>query len=390
MEEIRPRLPKHLAPFISDLKQMSVENVVQLFGNITSTTTETNQYEAKGVLTAFDGNGGIMPIEEYCDFYGLDRTKVRSSKLVTHTGVPFYNIAFDDREELEGIDLDEVRSSIESIISKDVFVPKSVAGDKVGVVKIADLHLGALIENLIKSKDYSVSILSERLVKASEIINRMNYKEVHVHILGDLIESFTGLSHINSWKNMEKGMYGAEAVKACANILHKCFLSRINNLATVKIIAGNHDRVTSNNSEDVSGDAGNLIAWGLELMGYDVEFNISVLTHLVDGINHINTHGHLGISRKTTKEICWDYGEQGVFNLISEGHLHSIIQKLSVAQRQKFQTTKDASVDHLRFNCPSFFTGNDFSEYLGYTSSAGFVIIENNGEGVPHQFNFSL
>ena len=34
-------------------------------------------------------------------------------------------------------------------------------------------------------------------------------------------------------------------------------------------------------------------------------------------------------------------------------------------------------------HCPSFFTGNAFSENLGYVSNSGFLISYNDGEGVP-------
>ena len=81
---------------------------------------------------------------------------------------------------------------------------------------------------------------------------------------------------------------------------------------------------------------------------------------------------------------------QGNYNLICEGHLHSIIQKLNVNQRDTYQTIKDDAVDHRRMNCPSFFTGNFFSEILGYTSESGFVITEDNGKGVPNVFYYAV
>jgi predicted phosphodiesterase len=49
----------------------------------------------------------------------------------------------------------------------------------------------------------------------------------------------------------------------------------------------------------------------------------------IDNINYILLHGHKGISRKATKDICWDYGKQGYFNVVLEGHLHSAIPKTS-------------------------------------------------------------
>ena len=359
----------------------------------TETTTDTNQYKPQQQMSAMKANGDIMSIDEYCMFYGIPVEHARTYKLVTHTGVPYYNIASNVLPQESYVNEQELKDLIEqglkNVNRTGLLNPNAMPG-KVGVVKIADLHLGAYVDNLIRTKNFSIDILANKLHDSATEINSRKYQEVHVHILGDLIESFTGLSHKNTWKGLDKAMVGAEAVKLVVKILHDNFLSRINNLGTVKVVAGNHDRVTSDNKEDVQGGAANLVCWGLELIGYDIEFNPLVITHNVDGICHILTHGHHPISKKSTKQLCWDYGVQGMYNLICEGHLHSIIQKLNINQRETYQTIKDDAVDHRRINCPSYFTGNFFSESLGYTSESGFIITENNGKGVPNVFYYAI
>lgn len=270
------------------------------------------------------------------------------------------------------------------------FETKIIDGHEVGVAVIADLHLGAYIDGLVNTKNYSIPILIEYLEAIVAKINKMGFKEVHVLFLGDMIESFTGLNHKNSWKGLQKGMIGAEVIKFSVNILHEKLLSKINNLKSVKLVAGNHDRLTSDKDEDTDGGACDLIAFGLELRGYNVEFHPTVISSEIDGINYILLHGHKGISRKATKDICWDFGKKGIYNVILEGHLHSIIQKLSVNMRGKHNIIKDDSVDHIRMNARSLFTGNGFSEDLGYTSNAGFSIITNNGKGLPNINNILL
>ena len=110
----------------------------------------------------------------------------------------------------------------------------------------------------------------------------------------------------------------------------------------------------------------------------------------MDGINHINLHGDKGISRKSTEKIILDYGIQGEYNLINEGHLHSVIEKLSIKQREKFEIVKDDSINHRRFYLPSFFTGNYYSATLGYTTNSGYFSIWNNGKNKPQFFNGSI
>lgn len=362
--------------------------------NIQFTETKTNQYNNnKTFLSAVKENGTIMNLQEYCEFYGLNSNDYKSHKLCTHAGGATYNLASKTTEDEIKIDIEKFKEHIENALSEvdTTFVKNETTPIKYkeGVIKLADLHFGALIKDLLKTHDYSSGILAKKLSETADMVNEIGFKKVHIHILGDLIESFTGLNHINSFKSLDTFEIGANAIKGCTLLLHK-FLSKINNLGSIKIIAGNHDRTSSSNKEDVEGEAANLISWGLDLIGYDVEFHHFVIKHVVEDICHILTHGHHGISKKSTKDICWDYGEKGMFNLICEGHLHSIIEKLSVNQRKLFKTVKDDSVDHRRMNCPSFFTGNGFSETLGYTSNSGFVITFNNGKGIPHVWYMSV
>ena len=355
------------------------------------TVTDTNQYTTEVSLSAQKPDGTIMSIDEYCEFYGIPFEQARTYKLVTHTGTPYYNIASNVLSQETYVSEQELKSLIEEGLKNVKYLTSNCDNNsKVGIVKLADLHLGAYVDNLIRTKNFSIDILANKLYDAASEVNDRGYSLVHVHILGDLIESFTGLSHKNTWKGLDKAMVGAEAVKLVVKILHDNFLSRIKNLGEVKVVAGNHDRVTSDNKEDVQGGAANLVCWGLELIGYRIEFNPLVITHIVDNICHILTHGHHAISKRSTKQLCWDYGVQGMYNLICEGHLHSIIQKSNVNSRDNFQTIKDDAVDHRRINCPSFFTGNFFSESLGYTSESGFIITENNGKGVPNVFYYAI
>lgn len=335
------------------------------------------------IMSAWKTSGGVMNIDEYCLHHGLPREDVRGYKLVSHTGVPFYNIQFREQAEGESVlDAEFVKLHLKNALKFKVETKtEKKFSENACVVKIADLHYGALVENLLRTPDFSPNILAEKLSVAADKINQRGFNLVHVHFQGDLIESFSGLSHKNSWKSMDVNIIGAQAVKGCVELLHTHFLSKINGLGEIKMVAGNHDRVTSDNKEDEDGDAANLIAWGLGLIGYSVEFNSNILSHEVEGINHVILHGHNIVSKRPTKEIIWDYGKQGMFNLVVEGHLHSLIERLNVNQRNAFKTTKDDSIDHRRIVCPSFFTGNPYSERLNFFSTSGFMIVSSyNGQ----------
>lgn len=357
----------------------------------TETTTQTTTYQRnQHHFTAVGDDGRMMSIEKYCDYYGLDHSKVRSFKLVTHTAIPFYNIAFYETVLDTNLNSEEFKEAIREGLANFKYTKRQKPGTGTGVIKISDLHFGAFVENLLKTQDFNIDILRQDLRFAAERINQRGYKRVHIHLLGDLIESFTGLNHKNSWKGIDSFTVGSKAVKMCAEVLHKDFLSQIDNLGEVKIVAGNHDRVTSAKDEDTKGEAADLIAWGLHLIGYDIEFHPLVIQHIVDGVCHILMHGDKPISKKSSEKIILDYGVQGMFNLICLGHLHSTIQKLTIKQRDNFNDLEDEANDHIKMHCPSFFSGNEFSEHLGFTTRKGFLLTEDNGKGIPDVNNLAL
>lgn len=357
----------------------------------TVNTTKANDYKQKPlVLSAWSDKGLMMDIDEYCTTYGLPKSDISSYKLISHTGTPYYNIVFKEQFSVDGVDFDEVRELLKTEV-KRVYKYKSINKSKVkeSVLKWSDLHFGAYIRNVMHTMDFDKDILLDGLLDSVDTCNSFNFSKTHVHINGDLIESFSGLNHVNSWMSMDKDMIGANAIKLCSEMLHKAF-SRVNNLGTIKIVAGNHDRLSKDNKEDVKGGAAELICYCLELMGYDVEFHPYVISHYVDGINHINLHGDKGISKRSTEHIILNYGTQGQYNLINEGHLHSVIEKLSVRQKENFEVLKDDSIMHRRFYLPSFFTGNYYSATLGYTTNPGYFIIWSNENNRPQFFNGSI
>ena len=353
--------------------------------------TETHQYSTPEKLSALSPDGKIMSPKQFMEFYGLDPQDIKSYKLVTHTGIPYYNIASKSNEEDEDLPtLEDIQEVVKAHLSTlPPYTSVKTSSSKILVLTIADLHFGAYVEGLYRTRDYSTQTLIEKLGEIVDIINGMGGTEVHVHFLGDMIESFTGLNHINSWKGLERGMYGAEVIKTATTILHKHFLSKINNLSTILSVGGNHDRLTSNKAEDTDSGACDLIMWGLGLLGYKYEFSPRVISKNVDGIRYILTHGHDPLAKKSTKDLCWDYGEKGVFNLVMSGHLHNVSEKRPIKAKEE-ETIKEDAIDHRRYIVPPLFTGNDYSERLGFSSNSGFIVTQNNGKGLPHTHLFTI
>jgi len=355
-----------------------------------STSTQTNDYKTQYHPTSIHPEKKhMMDIEEYCEYYKLPYKDVSSYKLVQHTGAPFYNIVFREKVITDDFPYFEEMDKILKKLKKHKKV-KFKKLPRTGVATVTDIHFGAYVLAMKNTPEFSVEVLIDMLHNAADHINRQKFDKVHVHCLGDIIETFTGLNHKNSWKGIAYGMFGVKAVTKFVEVFHEHFLSRIENLDKIKIVAGNHDRVTSSKDEDTEGGAAYLAAWGLERTGYDVEFSPRVLTHVVGNICYILNHGHLGLTRMTTKDMCWDYGVQGKFNFVMEGHLHSRIQKLSANQIKNFKQVDDDTINCRRQVCPSMFTGNTYSEQEGYSTTAGFLITEESATGKPIVHDYPL
>jgi hypothetical protein len=156
----------------------------------------------------------------------FDFENVKSWKLVSHTGIPFYNIFFiHQRARRKQLSINKKVFKIR--IKKVERNSYKVNNNNVDNLVISDLHVGAYIDGLIKTKDFSPSILIDYLEQTTLKVNRNNAKEVNIFCLGDLIESFTGLNH-KTVGRIAKGLIGAEVIKFTAKYYTKsCYLRSI-------------------------------------------------------------------------------------------------------------------------------------------------------------------
>ena len=136
---------------------------------VEDTVTETNQYEVSTVLSARKPNGQIMTIQEYCDTYNIPREEVRSYKLVTHTGIPFYNIASGNVQDL-GITAEEF---IDNFVDKikdhsPKYEPFELTDSKQGnllVIDPADVHVGKLATTYETGEEYNSDIAVRKCIE---------------------------------------------------------------------------------------------------------------------------------------------------------------------------------------------------------------------------------
>lgn len=270
------------------------------------------------------------------------------------------------RQEFESEILDYVTQATGKTVVKKV----KNKSKRHGVHTIADLHVGADIEAEFNLPAYNTEIIRDRLRQTAELINAENNAKNTICINGDFIESFTGLNHINSWKGIDKKYgYGVKATILACDLLRE-FFAQVENIHEVLLVAGNHDRTTSNSAEDVDGEVVQWIHYVLQAeFGhlFNIDHSPDVLVRAIENVCYIWTHGHLSISKRQPAEIINQFGIQGMFCLVIEGHLHTRKVKFDSAMARVLVMS-------------SFFTGNNYSKKLGYSTLAGFLTCYSNGK----------
>lgn len=256
-------------------------------------------------------------------------------------------------------------------ISKAIPVAK-VKNKRKLVAYTGDWHIGAKVEGLIATPDFNPTILKGYLKQIAEIINKQGASHVKIGIAGDIIESFTGKNHRNQFMSIDFGYHGASAVIKAYEIM-TWFISLINNVKEIDGIGGNHDRWSESNDLDTRGEIAKLLFFMLEKSHggkIKIKYEDNVLSSDFDGIRYIMVHGDKKKDNAKSEKLIFDYGDTSKYNMIIGAHKH----------------TREIKGDHRRFRkitIPSLFTGNEYSDDLGFATLPGVTIIENNGSGHP-------
>jgi predicted phosphodiesterase len=294
-------------------------------------------------------------------------------------------------------ELGELLIDIGEKLSK--YTPKPLTytkGSSTIVVGLADFHIGAEIKNLLRTPDFNIDVLMDYMRGVSDIVNSYNAENVILNLHGDYVETITGLNHMDVWKSIGDDMYGANVLILANEMIGQYLISRIKNVREINIVSGNHDRVSMSRAVDSKGEGAKLLAWMLQkdFPNIPINYDDLIIVREIDGINHIMTHGHHGISKRDTSKVVADYGDSSKFNLWTEGHIHTrqynktYKHKLGKYENIEFVTLDEMNYRKLRL--PPLFTGNFFSESLGYAGWAGFIISENNGKGIPNIYDYTL
>ncbi len=138
------------------------------------TTTTTNQYNSPSEqLSALKPDGTVMPIKEFCEFYGIPFEDVRTYKLVMHNNKgAFYNIASNP---IKGDGFEQFYIDLLKEISEIANKPKTIIRERLIekeayllVVDPCDIHINKLADAFEVGEDYNSQIAVQRAKEGVE------------------------------------------------------------------------------------------------------------------------------------------------------------------------------------------------------------------------------
>lgn len=167
-------LPFNGKPYIS--KKENSENSEELVG-----------------ISAYDTDGTIMDIDRYCEVHGFPREDIKRYKLVAHTGTPYYNIEFKERDVISGdnIDFDSIVKKYISEVPELTYVtPKGKKG--YSRLIYTDVHIGMDVNqnggSLFGGKWDRDEVNSRFDQVASFVLSNAQGSELYIDDLGDFMD----------------------------------------------------------------------------------------------------------------------------------------------------------------------------------------------------------
>lgn len=289
------------------------------------------------------------------------------------------------RENLDNTWRNEVISSIisDSVNNSTEITLNNVKGDSESLyeeisVQVTDLHGGSKAEKMKITEDWSIAKLEEKLSRTAKLINSHRAKKVHLNLLGDLVETVSGINHPDSWKLIEDGHFGAKAIIETKNIIIR-FINQINNLVSINGVGGNHDRLQASNKLADTGATDLIFALLKEsFINTDVVINYDpVLLSLDrDKYGEILCHGDKGLHKRSLEYLILKFAvDKNKFQFINAGHWHSLQIKNNDSQEIGRRTV-----------FPSIITGNYYSDVeIGKADKSGFGVLGVNLFNEPDQ-----
>lgn len=164
--------------------------------------TSPNDYGAPFVLSAWDKNGKIMNIEEYCTYHGLPRKDITSYKLITHSKQPYFNCVFREvATDVEDLDFKgAVNDALSSLgfYEAGIIPPKIEKETDITRLIYTDVHI-AMSTNIEGTAMYATkwdydTIMETCNTMCDHVIANRNGTTLVIDELGDFLDGWDGFT----------------------------------------------------------------------------------------------------------------------------------------------------------------------------------------------------
>jgi hypothetical protein len=369
MKQHRPRLTDVEVKVIEDFRQ----------GKLTT--------DKPFVLSAWNDEGYMMDIDKYCEHYQLPRHDIKSYKLVSHTGTPYYNILFKDNEIIEDVDLLVSISNLLIDVPKVKLIkrPNSKLTDR---LIYTDVHVGmdASRKDLAQyAMDWNKDELFKRVnIMVSEVVANKTSNTIIVDELGDYMDGY----------NAQTTRGGHALPQNMTN--EECFDSGLTaKMILVKELSKHWEYVVFNNicEDNHAGSFGYIVNSAFKSL-CEVSFNNVEVNNFQKFINHyfIGSHCHVITHGKDSRNLKFGFKPhldpkqiEKIDQYLKNEKIYNKAEFIEFTKGDSHQYLMDcASTDDFDyFNVMAFSPSSEWVQTNFKKGRSGFVIqsIDNNKRG---------
>ena len=368
-KQYRPRLTDAEVKVIEDFRQ----------GKLTT--------DKPFVLSAWNDEGYMMDIDKYCEHYQLPRHDIKSYKLVSHTGTPYYNILFKDNEIIEDVDLLVSISNLLIDVPKVKLIkrPDSKLTDR---LIYTDVHVGmdASRKDLAQyAMDWNKDELFKRVnIMVSEVVANKTSNTIIVDELGDYMDGY----------NAQTTRGGHALPQNMTN--EECFDSGLTaKMILVKELSKHWEYVVFNNicEDNHAGSFGYIVNSAFKSL-CEVSFNNVEVNNFQKFINHyfIGSHCHVITHGKDSRNLKFGFKPhldpkqiEKIDQYLKNEKIYNKAEFIEFTKGDSHQYLMDcASTDDFDyFNVMAFSPSSEWVQTNFKKGRSGFVMqsIDNNKRG---------
>ena len=321
------------------------------------------------VLSAWNKKGYMMSIDEYCTHYSLPRKSIKSYKLVSHTGTPFYNILFKESKEVADVITNDllvqvVKKHIQRIPIDTQNQPKN--NEYVDRIVITDVHIGMTPnENgyALYGGEWNETVLMKRLDEVVDVvIGKQQGNDLIIDDLSDYLDGWDGQTTRKGHalpQNMDNEKAFDVAVEFKVKLIDK--------------LIGLYDSITMNNicEDNHAGSFGYVVNSAVKMILEQKYANVEVVNHR-KFINHyiIGKHAFVITHGKDSKNLKFGFKPQ-----LDPKQMEKIDQYLkinNVYKKAEFIEFSKGDSHQCMFDYATF-DDFDYCNYPAFSPSSGWV-----------------